>query len=133
MTRERLQQYRTLTLECRQLAELLTELEATMTAPKSQRLDGMPHSPSKGDNPLETIVVRHIELQARYRAKLDELTAARLEVEQAAETLPSRERQLIRWRYIEGLSWDKVCDRMNYGWAQVHRIHRLALAQLESA
>lgn len=130
MTKERLQQYRILTLERKQLAEELAELEAAMTSPRIGASDGTPRG-TAGGNPLENMVLRHMELQEQYHAKLAEADAAIAEIERAIQSLPPRERKLMRHRYIEALEWEAVCARMSYSWRQVHRIHRRALAQIE--
>lgn len=129
MTKARLRRYRTNKLERVQLQQQLEELEAEMYAPRIQRLTGMPSAPAK-DNPLENLAVRHAELLDRYRAKLDELATEQLAIEQAIDSLGQTERLILRHYYIEGLTWEEVCCQVNYGWAQVHRIHSNALVEL---
>jgi hypothetical protein len=36
----------------------------------------------------------------------------------------------MRHRYLEGLTWEKVCVEMNYSWRQTHNIHARALDKL---
>lgn len=129
MTKARLLEYRDLMLEWKQLADDLAELESIMFAPRIGASDGTPRS-TAGGNPLENMVMRHTELQERYRAKLAEADAAIAEIERAIESLPPRERKLMRHRYIEALEWEVVCEKMSYSWRQVHRIHRQALTRL---
>ena len=71
-----------------------------------------------------------MELQDRYKAKLAELAAEQLAIEQAIEPLDTVYRMLLRYRYIDGLKWDDVCDKMNYSWRQTHYLHGRALQQL---
>ncbi len=132
MTKARLLEYRDLVLERKQLADDLAELEVVMTSPRIGTSDGTPRG-TAGGNPLENMVLRHMELQERYRAKLAETDAAIAEIERAIESLPPRERKLMRHRYIEALEWEAVCAKMSYSWRQVHRIHRQALVQIEDA
>lgn len=129
MTKARLRSYRMNKLERVQLQQRLEELEAEMYAPRIQRLTGMPSAPAK-DNPLESLAVRHAELLDRYRAKLDELATEQLAIEQAIDSLDPTARLILRHYYIEGLTWEEVCCAVNYGWAQVHRIHSRALIAL---
>ena len=132
MTKENLRQYRHLKLERDKLLEALRELEATMTAPKTQRLSITPTGPSKGGSSTEALVVKHAELVDRYNAKLAELADALLAIEKAIEGLESKERTLLRLHYIEGLTWEEVCVEMAYSWRQVHRIHAKALEELRN-
>lgn len=131
MTKEQLKQYIRIKREREQLEAMLHDLESAMTAPSGQRLDGMPRNPSAGHNPLEDAVVRHLELQERYAAKLAELAQAQLEIEEAIDALEPTERTLLRLHYLQGLVWEQVCVEMCYSWRQVHRIHARALKKLE--
>ena len=130
MTKERLKTYRDLKREQQQIRQQLEALEAAMYYPKPQRLSGMPSAPSQG-NALENMVEQHVALQERYRAKLNELEAEQLAIETAIDALDTRARQLIRYRYIDGLTWEEVCVAMSYSWRQTHRLHSAALTALK--
>ena len=129
MTKERLRNYLDLKREQAQLQQQLETIEAALYSPKTQRLTGMPSAPSHG-NAVENMADKHLELQDRYRAKLAELAAEQLAIEQAIETLEPTDRMLLRYRYIEGLPWEEVCVRMSYSWRQTHRLHSKALEAL---
>ena len=130
MTKEQLKNYVILKEEREQLRRQLDELEATLYYPKIQRLSDMPSTPSK-ENTLELMVARHLELQDKYEAKLAEMTAEMLRIEETIEKLDPTARMLFRYRYLDGLKWEEVCVRMNYSWMQTHRIHANALNQLK--
>lgn len=129
MTKERLRHYQAIKREQKQLRHQLDEIEAALYYPKVQNLTGMPSHHAEG-NPQEDLAIHHIELQERYRAKLDELAAEQLAIEKAIESLDSTARQLLRYRYIEGLKWVEVCVKMSYSWTQIHHLHGEALKQL---
>lgn len=132
MNKEKLRQYRHLERERRQIGDMLFDLEAMMTSPKAQRLDGMPHASSGfTQSAIEGMVARHMELQQRYQEKLEELAAAMQEIEDAIEGLEPRERTLLRLHYIQGLTLERVCVEMNYSWRQINRIHGKALKKLK--
>ena len=133
MTKERLRHYQTIKREREQLQSQLADVAAALLYPKVQQLSGMPGSGQKEGNPQEDLMIHHIELQDRYKAKLEELAAEQLAVEQAIEPLEATARMLLRYRYIDGLKWEEVCCRMNYSWRQVHRLHGDALRQLRAA
>lgn len=132
MTKDQLRAYTQIKREKEQIERLIEELETLMTSPKIQRLDGMPHAPSKGENPMDALVIRHMDLLALYKAKLKELTEAQLQVEQAIESLDPLERSLMRLRYIDGRKWEEVAVAINYSWQQTHRLHAKALEKLRA-
>lgn len=129
MTKERLRNYQNIKKEREQLRHQLEEIEAALYYPKIQRLDAMPGGHTEG-NPQEALAIHHIELQERYKAKMEELAAEQLAIEAAIEPLEPTARMLMRHRYLEGLKWEEVCIRMNYSWRQIHNIHGEALKQL---
>lgn len=129
MTKEELRQYKSLKREKAQIEELLEEIELAKTAPKSPKIDGAPRGGSRQSG-LEDIVAKYEEIERRYHAKLDEIAARLLAIEEAIETLDPTERLLCRCRYLKGLGWEAVCVKINYSWRQTHRIHAEALRKL---
>ena len=71
------------------------------------------------------------ELQELYANKREKLIKDLQRVEEAIETLNPTERTLMRLRYVEGLSWQAICGRINYSWQQTHRIHARALIKIK--
>ena len=133
MTKEQLRQYAAIKAERKQLEALLEEIESPLYSAKIQQLTGMPHAPSStgSGSAQERLADRTMELRALYTEKIAELRAQQLAIEAAMDGLPSKMRQLLRYRYIEGLTWEEVCVRMSYGWRQTHRLHSEALEQLK--
>ena len=131
MTKERLRNYQDLKREYEQLRQQLEEIEAKLYYPKIHQLTDIPGAGQKHGNPQEVLTIRYIELQECYRAKMEELAAKQLAVESAFEGLDPDKRMLMRYRYIDGLKWDEVCARMNYGWTQIHYHHGEALKRLK--
>lgn len=129
MTKERLREYRDLKREKEQIRQKLETMEAALYYPKPQRFTGMPSNPSAG-NAMEDMAARHLEILDVYKEKLRRLDEELQAIEAAIDGLSSRERALLRYYYIDGLSWEEVCVAMSYSWRQVHRIHAGALEQL---
>lgn len=132
MTKERLREYRAIKLERDKLQQDIEELEAVMYGASSSKLSNMPRSGNNGSSSVENHALRHDELLRRYKQKEAELSAALLEIENAIETLPPRERTLVRLYYAKGLTWEAVAVEMGYCWRQVHRIHSDALEALKA-
>ena len=131
MTKERLRNYQKIKREREQLERKLAEVETLLYYPKIPQLSDMPHGGSNEGNPQEDLAIHHIELQELYREKIDELAKEQLAIERAIEPLNSTARQLMRYRYLDGLKWEEVCVKMNYSWSQTHNIHGAALKQLQ--
>lgn len=133
MTKEQLRNYLAIKAERKQLEALLEEIEGPLYSPRAQQLTGMPHAPSPAGSgsAQERMADRTMELRAYYAEKIANLTAEQLRIERAIDSLCPRMRQLLRHRYIEGLTWEAVCVAMNYSWKQTHRIHSEALELLK--
>lgn len=131
MTKDYLRSYRDRQRELQQLEDMLMEIEARMSSPRIQQMTGMPASPSPDNDQMLALVDKHLQLKARYLAKMDELAAEQLEIETAIDSLEPFEREMFRLRYIQGVKWEDICVRMNYSWRQIHRAHKEALIKLE--
>ena len=132
MTKEQLRAYRDIKLERDQLQDMIEELEGRIYAPRAQQLDAVPSGTHQHVSAVEIAAINHADLLDRYWVKVAELDEALAEIEAAIDTLPPRERTLIRLYYAQGLTWEEVCVEMNYSWRQIHRIHGAALAALKT-
>lgn len=127
--KKRLSGYLDIKKEYNQILEKLRDIEAIMTSPRAQKLDGMPRGGSGGD-PMSALVSQHIMLEEQYREQLWKLAAAQSELEKMIESLEPDERRLMRLRYIDGLMWEQVCVAMSYSWRSTHNHHAKALDKL---
>lgn len=130
--KKQLNSYRDLRAEHQQLLEELKHLEALMASPAGPNTDGMPRRPGVSD-PVQNMAIKLVTLKERYQAQLDDLVRALLVIEGMIEGLEPIERMLARARYIDGLEWVDVCERICYEWAQTHRIHGRLLNKLVDA
>jgi DNA-directed RNA polymerase specialized sigma24 family protein len=134
MTKEELQNYRSLERERRHVKAKLEETETALYSPRAQQLTGMPSAPPKPGSTLEAAVARHTEdleaLRVYYQELLNRLAAEQLAIEKAIDSLDTTARDLMRHRYIDGRKWEEICVLMSYSWRQVHRIHADALTNL---
>lgn len=134
MTKEELQNYRSLERERRQVKAKLEEVETALYSPRAQQLTGMPSAPPKPGSTLEAAVARHTEdleaLRTYYMELLDRLATQQLAIEKAIDRLDPTARELMRHRYIDGRKWEEICVLMSYAWRTVHRIHADALKEI---
>ena len=116
-------------LDIKAEAAQILELRAALLGPKGANLDAMPRSPGPG-NPVEAARKQREDLARQYDRKLEELAAEQAYIEAMIESLDPFERKLMRHRYIEGLTWEKICVAINYGWTQTHHMHGRILDKL---
>lgn len=134
MTKERLKKYQAIKAECKQLKTLLEEIESRLYDPKAQQLTGMPHAPSStgSGSAQERTADKTMALRDHYKAKIAELEAEQLRIEEAIDSFDDpKTRQLFRCKYIEGMTWEEVCVTIGYAWRQTHRRHSEALQLLK--
>lgn len=127
--KRRLNSYKAIDAERGQILEELRRLDLAMSSPSGPNLDGMPRSPGAG-NPVARMVAAYVDLEAKYKAQVERLADAQLDIELMIETLDPVERRIARYRYLDGLTWEEVCDKMCYSWRQTHRIHGRMLDRL---
>lgn len=74
------------------------------------------------------IIAKIIDLEREMDEGIDRLILIRRGVSDCIEAVQDdRERQLLQYRYLDGLTWERIAVEMNYSWRQVHRIHSDAL------
>lgn len=128
--KRQLNSYRDLLTERAQLVDELQRVESLMASPPSPNMDGMPRSGSGPSNPVERIAFKHMALVDRYKAQIAQMADQQIAIETLIEGLDPTERKLARFRYIDGLTWEDVCEKMVYSWRQTHRIHGRMLDKL---
>lgn len=73
-----------------------------------------------------------LEMGEEYVRKMERLCSERLQLEKMINSLEdSRDRIIMRYRYIDLLQWHVICRKVGYERSQVYRIHKNALEKLE--
>jgi DNA-directed RNA polymerase specialized sigma subunit len=130
ITKERLKEYVWLKKEIETQKERLEHIRSQLTSFQSPNLDGMPRSSFDFDRMAEAMA-KIDELERLIMKKPDEHQTECNEILEAISEMPdSLERQLLRLRYIDGLDWFDIYERLNYEHAQTHRIHARALKNI---
>jgi len=137
MDRETLEQYLSNRKEILQLKEEIENLESMKTAAGIAKYNGMPSGGGGISDPTGDAGIALGDLRRRYEKRLREMEAQQLEIEDAIAYLEGDFRKIIRYRYIMGLKWEEICEKMGdeehgpMDWSTVHRKHRAALKKLE--
>lgn len=85
-----------------------------------------------GDGRSLENTMEHIDdLTRQLSDQRDRLVTLRREIGMAIDSVPdARLRELLRLRYIEGLSFEQIAVRLDYSWRQVIRLHGAALSKV---
>lgn len=129
--KETLQQYLKRNEEHHNLRRRLREIESALFSPGRQKIGGVKRP--KGQGSGTGLADVHLELQRRCQEKLTEILEAQLAFEKLIVPLEPEERLLLRYRYLDGLHWDKISKELDCSEAQVHRIHNKALKLLQES
>ena len=90
------------------------------------------HSPDA--DKIGNVLWKIQQKEIKYLAKLDVILNEEKEIETVIDKLKdSRERTIMRYRYISGLEWEEVCVKSHYSWRQTHRLHSDALRKINMA
>lgn len=83
---------------------------------------------SNGEDKLQVAVEHIIFLQNGLTAQVIRRVNLRKEIERTIQTVEDeRLQQLLRYRYINGLTWERIAVAMNYSYMQICRLHGKAL------
>ena len=129
MTKEELKQYRHLGMELERLDDTIARLQSEIESPKCQIITDMP----RGGKPptMEDKIAKLLDIQALYNRQWDKLIDLRRQIELAIFNVSGpQERALLGYKYINGLTWEEICVKMDYSWRQIHRIHARALKNM---
>lgn len=130
MDKLKLRNYRDAELEIEQLEELLSRIESKITSAKVASFSNMPIGKGGKKDVIGANLARLEALRALYNRRWDALIAARIEIEESIENLAPAERSLIRYRYIEGLEWEEVAQKMRYSISKTTRMHGKILEKI---
>ena len=81
---------------------------------------------------VEEYVVKIIDLEREIDRRIDEYVDLTREIETAIDRIDDdRYRDILRFRYINGWSWERIAREMHYDRRQITRLHGLALLEIE--
>lgn len=105
--------------------ERIERLRARLEAGRMSSVTGMPRG---GSSDWTETADRLIELERRYNERVREMVRLKLAAQDAIDQVEdARMRELLELRYIDGMTWEAVAERMGYSTRQVTRLHGYAL------
>jgi len=108
--------------EVEQLRLMSTSLPGTNFSQERVQGGNLP-----GDR-MPNIIAKIVDLEQQINQEIDRFIDLKKEIHDSIDKIKNRKEQLVlRYRYIEFLTWEQTAERMNYSIMQVHRIHSNAL------
>lgn len=124
-----LKQYKTNELEIIKLNEEIATI-SNMAFKITSSLSDMPKANSSEDK-LQVAVEKLVSLQNNLADKILENINFRIHIENIIDNLAEKRlRLLMRYRYIDGLTWENIAVKLNYDYRWVLRLHGIALSKL---
>ena len=119
------------------MAERLRQLEADIDNMKLERdsiqirADGMPASSGISDR-VANLAARIVDREVDYLSRKEELLQYRAEIREVILSVPDdRQSEVLDLRYIQGMKWEDIADRMHFYVSHIHRIHGYALLEVQ--
>lgn len=129
--KEYLRSYRTHVRRVQRITAEIEELRAMKMYPSVKDNDGMPHG-SGGQGDLSGYAA---DLDQMIQELIDEQYLRIKTYQQIARQIKKlrseNEKDVLFYRYIKGLDWWEIAEKMGYSERQVHRFHGKALAHFE--
>lgn len=104
---------RNLRLHIEGLQERIARIRASLEG-SAIRIRDLPGGASKERDRMATDVARLLELEDQLKAQVLEYETELIVIDEALAALPSPEQEIMRLRYVDGLKWWEVAQRMNY-------------------
>lgn len=130
--KEYLRSYRMHVRRVQRITAEIEELRAMKMYPSVKDNDGMPHGSSGGQGDLSGYAA---DLDQMIQELIDERYLRIKTYQQIAKQIKKlrseNEKDVLFYRYIKGLDWWEIAEKMGYSERQVHRFHGKALAHFE--
>lgn len=131
MTKEELKNFIENKREIEIIKDKLEYLEEKKTSIKSLIIDDMPKGYNSDNDRISALLGEIEELINIYREKELKLIKQQIHIENAISNLDDpTDRNIIRLKYLDGHTWEKICVILNYSWNGIHKKHRKILEKI---
>ena len=140
-----LHRYQELQTDAGRLFDRVDELRGRIESARTSTLDGMPHSQTRDGDKTGALLAQLEEIEGEARAAQEAAAAYRREIRAAIRQIIgprwADRREVLRLRYLDGLRWEDVSEKL-FGdeadyWdrpeaflRRVYKIHGAALEEL---
>ncbi len=78
------------------------------------------------------LIDKIVDLEAEINHKIDRVIDLKREIEQLIESIDDeREKLLMSYRYLDGMTFEWIASEMCYHWRYVHKLHVRALSKIK--
>lgn len=126
MTKKELFAYRPIKKELNDLEKRIDELRKDARSPKGISYSDMPRGRGESISAQQRYIEQLEELSQMYEEKKADLVETQIAIERAISSLPPELRLLMRYRYIDGLKWEDVNEKLHISHSQSVRMHKYA-------
>lgn len=78
------------------------------------------------------IINKIVDLETEINRKIDRVIDLKREIEQLIESIDDeREKLLMSYRYLDGMTFEWIAGEMHYHWRYVHKLHVRALSKIK--
>ena len=126
MKKEELKNYTENKREIKIIEEDIKKLQEQKSSINSLILSDMPKTFNNNDNDKIGALIAEIEeLIEKYIDKMRNLIRIQNEIENTINNIEdATDRNIIRLKYIEDYTWERICVVMNFSWNGVHKRHK---------
>ena len=131
MTKEELKSYIENKREIEIIKDKLMYLEEKKTSIKSMIINDMPKVTNIENDMIGNLLADIEDLINIYKEKELNLIKQQIKIEKAISNLEDpTDRNIIRLKYIDGHTWERICVILNYSWNGIHKKHRKILEKI---
>ena len=131
MTKEELKSYIENKREIEIIKDKLIYLEEKKTSIKSMIINDMPKSCNMENDMIGNLLADIEDLINIYKEKELNIIKQQIKIEKAISNLEDpTDRNIIRLKYLDGHTWEKICVILNYSWNGIHKKHRKILEKI---
>jgi len=131
MTKEELKEYIETKREIKIIEEKIEFLKEKKTSIKSMVITDEPRGCNSESDRLGELLGEIEELIDVYNKKQDRLFKQQIKIEKCIDKLEdSIDRNIMRLKYIDGYTWERICVIIGYSWNGIHKKHRKILEKI---
>ena len=109
--------------------ERLRELSTCISSPAA---GGTSRGNAPGDR-VGNIATRIADLEAQIQQDIDYYITVKSDIHNAIERITNRdERLLLRMRYIDGMTWEQIAEKMHYSVSGIYKLHKKSINRFYS-
>lgn len=133
ITKDELKNYTENKREIKIIEEDIKKLQEQKSSINSLVLSDMPKTFNNNDNDKIGALIAEIEeLIEKYIDKMRNLIKTQNEIENVINNIEdATDRNIIRLKYIEDYTWERICVVMNFSWNGVHKRHKKILEKIK--